>query len=423
MQLCCIIAFWSAIAAQPKKKLWVLQKPDLIVEYDMGDFSQKRVVTIPSDVFQAPERFAVNQRGQMLFHSRPFLNGVDTSRRSPDTKIWFWNGEETKIIEPSRRRTVKPAGGTKETETILLEILISANDNLLFGFEKKYRTDHHLLKDGRRGPEAQIQTSYRVFTMNVDDYTRSEIAAFAFPPCECLTGACLETCPDGEIWAPKGGIENFFFITHLIHGQLSAEYQDSFLFVPSGETWAKTRLDVPVERFLDAAKDGDPFVSAVSDAGCCGWDNESNDQTMIVREGSSIVLFDERESYRNPDYDVSFFTANAKLSPRGSLIAMTLGTSARNLSEIRLSSDGSTDEEELRRIRETIQSLPEVVVLKAIEPPEQLTAIPNADFIDWISEEEILLIEEGSPAVYSVNTRTRRKSQIKASDVTYVFVR
>ena len=102
---------------------------------------------------------------------------------------------------------------------------------------------------------------------------------------------------------------------------------------------------------------------------------------------------------------------------------MTLGTSARNLSEIRLSSNGSTDEEELRRIRETIQRLPEVVVLKAIDPPEQLTAIPNADFIDWISEEEILLIEEGNLAVYSVNTRTRRKSQVKASDVSYVFVR
>ena len=62
---------------------------------------------------------------------------------------------------------------------------------------------------------------YRVFTMEVDNYTGSEIAAFAFPPCECLTGACLETCPDGEIiWGnhsinDNGGVDHINTIERI----------------------------------------------------------------------------------------------------------------------------------------------------------------------------------------------------------------
>jgi len=35
-------------------------------------------------------------------------------------------------------------------------------------------------------------------------------------------------------------------------------------------------------------------------------ENQSNDQTLLLNYGRTVVLFDERAQYKNPDYDVSF---------------------------------------------------------------------------------------------------------------------
>ncbi len=35
----------------------------------------------------------------------------------------------------------------------------------------------------------------------------------------------------------------------------------------------------------------------------------------LSNHGKTVALFDERQQFKNPDYDVSFFTENAKLSP------------------------------------------------------------------------------------------------------------
>ena len=57
------------------------------------------------------------------------------------------------------------------------------------------------------------------------------------------------------------------------------------------------------------------IVEAIPDTGCCGWSNQSNDQTLVLSDGKKITVFDEQATYKNPDYDVSFYTSNARLSP------------------------------------------------------------------------------------------------------------
>ena len=64
---------------------------------------------------------------------------------------------------------------------------------------------------------------------------------------------------------------------------------------------------------LDLADGGAIVISAILDVGCCGWENQSNDQTILTNHGRIVTLFDERAQFKNPDYDVSFFTENAKL--------------------------------------------------------------------------------------------------------------
>jgi hypothetical protein len=250
-----------------------------------------------------------------------------------------------------------------------------------------------------------------------------QITAFSFPTCDCPTGACEESCTEAEWWAPEEGISNFFFVTHLIPGQLSTDYQDTFLFTGSADEWSKTRLDEPIERILDAGREGATFVAAMPDSGCCGWENESNDQTLLFRESGSTVLFDERARYANPDYDLSFFTANARLSPTTQLVAMTINSSVQTATEIRLSSNGKSDEQQLSRIHEAVRTLPAVEILSLEDRIEQLTFVPNAVLIDWIGEGQIVLEDGGQLVVLDLATGTRRETQIKVADPNHVFVR
>jgi hypothetical protein len=259
--------------------------------------------------------------------------------------------------------------------------------------------------------------------MDLQDTQLHEIATFSFPACECPTGACLETCPEAELWAPEKGINDFFFVTHLIPGQLSTEYVNTILFSHSGDLWTNRKLDEPLEQILDAGKKGHTFLAALPDVGCCGWDNESNDRTLLFRKGKSHVLFDERERYENADYDVSFFTVNARLSPSVSLAAMTLESSARDPSDIRLSSDGKPDELQLGRIRDAIDELPVVEVFRVEHPSEPIAVIPHAVLVDWIGESEILLEEDGQLIMFDISAQTRRETQIEARDASHVFVR
>jgi len=70
-----------------------------------------------------------------------------------------------------------------------------------------------------------------------------------------------------------------------------------------------------------------------------------------------VVLFDERAHYKNPDYDVSFFTENAKLSPQMASVAMTMDASAKSNAPIQLSEQGQANPPESQRIRKALLDL------------------------------------------------------------------
>ena len=96
--------------------------------------------------------------------------------------------------------------------------------------------------------------------------------------CRCETGACSETCPEWEFWAPDGVVGDFFLLTRVTPGQLQTTYHESLLYRRSGNRWSARPLPQPVERFLAASAQGDALVVAVLDGGCCGWDNEGSDR-------------------------------------------------------------------------------------------------------------------------------------------------
>ena len=115
--------------------------------------------------------------------------------------------------------------------------------------------------------------------------------------------------------------------------------------------------------------------------------NQSNDQTLVLRNGKKITLFDEQATYKNPDYDVSFYTSNARLSPDLSSVAMTIVSTAQANKPIQLADQGESNPEESQRIRKALPDLPAVEVKSLGDTPQRVAFVPHAVLVGWIERE------------------------------------
>ena len=75
------------------------------------------------------------------------------------------------------------------------------------------------------------------------------------------------------------------------------------------------------------------------------------------------------------------------------------------------------------RIRKGLADLPAVQVMTMQEPPGKVTFLPHATLVGWISEKEILIVEDHVLVVYNVGTGARRKSSVRVEDAGKVFLR
>ena len=189
-------------------------------------------------------------------------------------------------------------------------------------------------------------------------------------------------------------------MTRVTPGQLESTYHESLLYQRSGRRWQAKKLPQPVERPLTASEKGEVLVAAVPDAGCCGWENESNDQTLLLRNGKVSVIYDEFDRYGNRNTDVSFYTADARLAAGNGLLAYTVVSTARTAGEIRPSSGGKENAEELARVRRAMAELPAVEVVQPGRNPRPTTVIRHAELVGWVSDREILVAQDGRLAVY-----------------------
>jgi hypothetical protein len=179
---------------------------------------------------------------------------------------------------------------------------------------------------------------------------------------------------------------------------------------------------------LDAASSGNVIVKAIPDTSCCGWSNQSDDQTLVLANGKTIPVFDELATYKNPDYDVSFYTSRARLSPDLGYIAMTIESTAQANKPIQLAEQGQASLEEAKQIRKAVAELPAVEVksmeVKSMEDsPKRVAFLPHATLVGWINDKEILIVEGHVLVAYHVGTGERRKSSVRVEDAGMVFLR
>src|SRR5581483_3523100 len=311
-----VLLLAPALAAQGKR-LWVLRESGEMVEYDVSNFSVKSRVKLPAGTLKSPANLSVNRLGQMLLVPSTTPAVTDEDAAAP-RNIWLWNGTGASTLDPPVEHKTEQRGSNQVVTESAPVACLSAGGTHLYWFNNRER------RLDRDEINLSSTITWEAWRTDLAGGRREEVAAVKMPDCACGTGVCSETCPVGAFWAPDGGIDRFFLMTQFVAGQTETTYQSSTLYLEENGKWTAKPIPHPLEQVLDASADGGVIVYAIPDAACCGWSNQSNDQTLVLSSGKSQTIFDEFATYKNSDYDVSFFTSNAKLSSEKTLVAMTI---------------------------------------------------------------------------------------------------
>jgi len=410
-----LIGCLAGVATAQNRRIWIMQEPGSVIEYDPVTFASKQTTPIPSEVLHAPGLLQVNARGQMLFAPNPDDPSPDVGKAGE--KIWFWDGKAASDVKRGLVRTSSRTGSNDKIVESSPSVLLSADGAHLYWFTDQFS------RLERDNVELSVTTAFSAWRTAIGGQQREEVASTELPECRCPSGSCSETCPEIRLWAPEEGPQRYLLATQFIPGQTESKYIGTTRYELQDGEWKGTELSEPLQRILDGNEDGTIVVSALPDTGCCGWENQSNDQTFLLNAGKKSLIYDERDQFKNPDYDVSFYTENARISPDQSAVAMTIKATAKPGGTIQLSEQGQASPAESQRIRKALADLPAVQIVSVSEPGKRLAFVPHAFLAGWLNEKEILIVENQVVVAYNVTTGARRRSTIKVSDPAYVIVR
>jgi hypothetical protein len=399
-----------------ERRLWVLREPGELVEYDLTTFAVKNRVKVPPEALKSPANVSVNRLGQILVVPSTTPAVTDEDAAAPHT-VWLWNGQAATTLDPGTVHNTEHRGSNQVVTESAPVAALSADGAHLYWF------DNHERRLDREEINLSTTITWQAWRTELKGKNREDLASVKLPECACATGVCDETCPVGAFWTPEEGVDKFFLMTQYIAGQTERTYKTTTLYQEESGKWTGKPLPQALEQPLDASPAGDVIVTAIPDAACCGWSNQSNDQSLVLVNGKSQTIFDETATYKNSDYDVSFFTSNAKLSPDLKSVAMTISATAQANKPIQLAEDGQANPEESLRIRKTLAELPAVAVKTVAESTKQVAFVPRSSLVGWINDKELLILEDHLLVVYNVGSGVRRKSTVKVDDVAQVFLR
>jgi hypothetical protein len=406
--------FAASLLAQGKR-LWVLRVPGEMAEYDPASFAAKQSVKVPAEAVASPQTLSANRLGQMLF-ATPLSLPLPEGDLANERKVWFWDGRAASTLARDAACSTATTGSNLAITESAPQPYLSVDGTHLYWFLNGAR---RLQRDG---VDLSIKATWSSWQTDLTGAAREDVASSALPDCSCPTGSCEESCPHGEVWVPQDGVGKSFLLTQFVSGKTQPIYKATSLYEESASKWTARPIDPPLRRVLDAANAG-AILEAVPDTGCCGWENQSNDQTLLHLQGKTLTVFDEFAAYKNPDYDVSFYTENGKLSPGLGSVAMTIVATAQTNKPIQLSEQGQANPEESQRIRKALLDLPAVEVKSVEDTPRRIAFIPHATLVGWISDKEVLIVEGHLLVAYNVVSGERRKSSIRVENAEHVFLR
>ena len=410
-----LAVLFSLPSSAQNKRLWVLKPSGDLVEYDVATFATKQTVKLPPDAAKSPAGISVNRMGQVLFQTSVTIP-LSPEEAAPH-KVWIWSGHAAATIDQGIVRKSDETGSNQAITESAPAAFLSGDGMHLFWFANEAR------RLQREDVDLSTANSWNAWQTDLNGVGKEDVASAKLPDCRCTTGTCSESCPDGVVWIPEGGLDKFFLVSQVAAGQTNASCKASAGYQFDAGKWAANNFSDPLQKILDVSSDGSLIIEAIPDTGCCGWSNQSNDQTLVVERGKPRPVFDEQATYKNPDYDVSFYTSNARLSPDSKAVAMTIAATAPANKPIQLAEQGQANPEESLRIRKSLADLPAVAVKTLDDLPRQTAFLPHSLLVGWLSEKEILVVEDHLLVVYNLTSKARRKTSIRADDAAHVFLR
>jgi hypothetical protein len=416
LQILGCLLLLAASALGQGKRLWVLRTSGEMVEYDPSTFAVKQTIKVPPEAVQSPQRVFVNLVGQVLFVPAVSLPLSDEDAAAQH-KVFLWNGHASATLDLGVKRELGKAGSNQVVTESAPTVALSEDGTHLFWFANQAR------RLNRETVDLSTTTTWQAWTTDLNGENREDLATVKMPECACSTGSCEETCPYGIVWTPAGGVAKYFFMTQFVAGQTGPVYKSTTRYQQENGKWTAVPTAEPLQQMLDAASGGNVVVEAIPDSACCGWSNQSDDQTLLIADGKKQTVFDEVATYANSDYDVSFSTSNAKLSPTLSSVAMTIVSTARANQPIQLAEQGQANQDESKHIRAALADLPAVEVKTVGDAAKRIVFVPHATLVGWLDEKEILIVEDHVLVAYNVATGARRKSSVRVDDAGRVFLR
>jgi len=402
----CVVLFLhtagSRVGAAPDATLWVVQPPGQLVAFDSVDFSRIGGVRIPVDAYDDPSKLAVNGHGQ-------FLVQLDADH------LWLWDGTKAVTLPSTPRLAgvsmLTPTGGHAPTR----QWLLGGDGSSLFVVEG-------MAREANEAADSTV-TSVRMLRTDLAQRRGTQIFSRTVRPCrrQMELVADTEPCPDPEVWAPGGVIRNCVVLTHW-------EQQGSFEGYDTPNTtcyrtryraatakWTSSDLDTiwSEQPLLDISADGSAWVTTDIDGGCCGWSNDSSEQTYFHDGDTAHVVFNEWSVFGNKDYDVSFYTADARISPDAACVALSIHATAGFDPELRLSADGHADSLELRSVLASLADMPIVEVAQVRPHSAKVLRLPRTELIGWASDSELFVVQNRHVVAVDVLTGKRRRSTIE----------
>lgn len=416
--LLCSLTYCFGGTGEKTPHVWVVGG-DGIVEYEPLTWSELQRLAPPVGIPEHSDRLQIVPSGAMLFvpdsQAGPGFPGNAADGRA----AWIWDGERSSSLGTGCHSDVVSTVECRESvRESCPGIAMSYDGRKLFWFANEFETVKEV-----DGPDVSVSTKFIAWRTELDGSGRTAITDFSFPPCVCETGACPETCPQADVWFPADGIDDCFIVLHFIEGQLGSTSMGSFVYRNQGRKWSALKFPQIFDAVLDAGSGGETVLYTIRDSGCCGWDNDSNDRTVLSSKGIVRVIFDERERFSNSNYDVSFYTSKALLSPDESHIAVNIAATQRRNDEIRLSSTGEENPDELVRIREALKTMPSIEVIRASGPESPLLSLPNVSLVGWLNEKEILAVRGDVLVRCNVGANACSDTPVRVQKDAAVFIR
>ena len=134
-----VLVFLSAsvISNAQTARLWVLEAPDQIVEYDPANFARKGAHPVPKQAFQSPQDLQINRLGQMLFSPTMVTEPDGFTHPSNSSLVWVWNGNGVLPVVRQVSEKVSPAGVNVLVESSSPRPALSADGSHIFWFDNQ----------------------------------------------------------------------------------------------------------------------------------------------------------------------------------------------------------------------------------------------------------------------------------------------